>query len=92
MDIAMPVMTGEEAFWEIVGICQSKKWEVPAVIFCTGFTPPTSIMQAVRENPLHCYLPKPVRTENFSEAIAERFDAYDLGHSAEQRREAPPAE
>ena len=47
LDIAMPVMNGEEAFHEIKRICKEKKWEMPAVIFCTGYTPPDSIREAM---------------------------------------------
>jgi len=71
LDIAMPVMNGEEAFHELKQICKEKKWEMPAVIFCTGYTPPDSIREAIANENIHCYLPKPVTKETLVNAREE---------------------
>jgi PAS domain S-box-containing protein len=86
MDIAMPVMDGEKAFHEIKKICKDNKWEMPAVIFCTGYTPPESIRQAVQSEQLHCYLPKPVTGDVLVNSVKNRLEFYDLWHG----KHSPP--
>lgn len=80
LDIFMPVMNGEEAFHEIKRICAERKWEMPAVIFCTGYTPPDSIREAVAKENIHCYLPKPVMKDTLVNAVKNRLEFYDLCH------------
>lgn len=72
MDLAMPVMNGQEAFAEISDICKSEGWEMPAVIFCTGFDPPDGIREVVRQNSRHCVLLKPVDHDTLLEELASR--------------------
>lgn len=86
LDIAMPVMNGEEAFHEIKRICKEKKWEMPAVIFCTGYTPPDSIREAIAKENIHCYLPKPVTKDTLINAVKNRLEFLDLTHP----RSEPP--
>jgi len=80
LDISMPVMNGEDAFLEVKRICKEKKWEMPAVIFCTGYTPPDSIRQAIAEENIHCYLPKPVTKETIVNAVKNRLEFFELTH------------
>ena len=80
MDVSMPVMTGEEAFHELKRICKEKKWEMPAVIFFTGYTPPDSIREAIAKDNIHCYLPKPVTKDALVSALKNRLDLYELTH------------
>jgi CheY-like chemotaxis protein len=78
MDIFMPIMNGEEAFHEIKKLCKDKKWEMPAVIFCTGYIPPDSIRETIANDSLHCYLAKPVASETLVNAVRNRFEFYSL--------------
>ncbi|MDI6775512.1 MAG: response regulator [Verrucomicrobiota bacterium] len=80
MDIAMPIMDGEQAFHEIKKVCKQNKWEMPAVIFCTGYTPPASIREAVQNEQLHCYLPKPVTGDVLVSTVKNRLEFYELSH------------
>ena len=80
LDISMPIMNGEEAFHEIKRICKEKKWEMPAVIFCTGYTPPDSIRQAIAKENIHCYLPKPVTKDTLINAVKNRLEFFELTH------------
>ena len=73
MDLFMPVMTGDHAFFEIAKICDREKWELPAIIFCTGFNPSSDIRNVVAANPRHCLLQKPVRNQVMIETILERL-------------------
>ncbi len=82
LDIAMPVMDGEETFRELRRICKDSKWEMPAVVFCTGYTPPESIRQALQRESLHTYLPKPVTGAALVEAVRNRFEFHALSHGA----------
>lgn len=80
LDISMPIMNGEEAFHEMKRICKEKKWEMPAIIFCTGYTPPDSIRQAIAHENIHCYLPKPVTKDTLINAVKNRLEFYELTH------------
>ena len=60
MDIHMPVMDGEEAFREIEEICLAENWEKPFFVFCTGFRPPESLSEMVKQYPRHRIVEKPV--------------------------------
>lgn len=73
MDLHMPVMSGDRAFMEIRHICMESGWEMPAVVFCTGYEPPHEIHNIVSENPKHCVLRKPVSNDTLIEALRLRM-------------------
>jgi CheY-like chemotaxis protein len=73
MDIMMPVMNGEKAFVEIKRICSENKWQMPSVIFCTGYAPSDLIDMILKEDPRHCLLTKPVTNANLLKVIQERM-------------------
>ena len=73
MDLRMPVMDGREAFDEMRRHCREHKWEMPAVIFCTGYAPPHEVGNIVSGNPRHCVLQKPVDNETLIEALQTRL-------------------
>jgi len=73
MDLRMPVMDGREAFDEIRKHCREQRWEMPAVIFCTGYAPPHEVANIVSGNPRHCVLQKPVDNETLIEALQTRL-------------------
>lgn len=63
MDLKMPAMTGETAFDEIQKLCVQLKWEMPSIVFCTGYDPPHRIRDLVDGNPRHGFLRKPVTAD-----------------------------
>jgi len=73
MDLHMPVMDGQTAFIKIQDFCKEKKWEMPSIIFCTGYTTPDFVTNIVSENPIHCLLLKPVSGETLVEAVKSRL-------------------
>jgi CheY-like chemotaxis protein len=73
MDLQMPVLDGREAFVAINRLCAKKKWAVPPVIFCTGFTPPESLSAIVGVGGIHCLLRKPVKADALLEAVRRRI-------------------
>ena len=73
MDLHMPVLDGLASFERLCDVCRSDNHEMPAVIFCTGYAPPDSVMQIVRRDHRHCLLKKPVRAEVLLGAIRERL-------------------
>lgn len=73
MDLSMPVMDGREAFREIFLMCQARGWEMPRVIFCTGFAPPDLLRKELEGHPEHGLLLKPVSREAIVRAVAQRL-------------------
>ncbi len=73
IDLMMPGMDGEQAFNEIEKLCKAENWDMPSVIFCTGFDPSNRIQDIIKHKPAHCLLMKPVRNEQLLEAIKTRL-------------------
>jgi two-component system, response regulator YesN len=75
MDLHMPVMDGQQAFHQIQQTCLNLNWEMPAVVFCTGFAPPASLKAALTHDSLHCLLSKPVSNDVLVEAVKRRLQS-----------------
>lgn len=73
MDVIMPVMDGQTAFKTILKYCRDEKWEMPSVIFCTGYDPTSTVRKVVAEDSIHCMLQKPVTPKILIEAIRARL-------------------
>lgn len=73
MDLHMPVMNGKVAFEEVERFCAENKWEMPSVVFCTGFAPPDTICGLVSANPLHHLLSKPVSSDVLVDTVKSRL-------------------
>ena len=74
MDLHMPVMDGQAAFAELQKQCQASNWEMPSVVFCTGYAPPASLSRMLTGNASHhCLLPKPVSNEALVDAVKRRL-------------------
>ena len=82
LDVSMPEMSGDEVFEHIKGICEEKKWEMPVVVFCTGFSPPRAVLNAA-ETGRHCVLSKPVDNETLVSAVRMRLEIHELCHGAQ---------
>lgn len=76
MDLHMPVMDGQTAFFEIRKICEKNNWEMPSVVFCTGYEPPEVVASVAsrKSHNDHCLLRKPVTTEKLINTIKTRLD------------------
>lgn len=74
MDMIMPVMNGEEAYYEIVNECEKRGWQSPRFIFCTGHSPSVGLRNVVASDPAHCLLQKPVRQQTLVAAVTKRID------------------
>ncbi|MBA4387046.1 MAG: hypothetical protein C0404_03635 [Verrucomicrobia bacterium] len=73
MDLHMPVMDGKVAYFEIEKLCKERKWQMPAVIFCTGFAFPDTVKGIVASNSAHCLLSKPVGSDVLVETVKRRL-------------------
>lgn len=73
MDMSMPVMNGETAFYEIEQICAQKGWAMPSVIFCTGFMVNDSIREIVKDGSVHACLQKPLSLSSLLDAVKVRL-------------------
>jgi CheY-like chemotaxis protein len=74
MDLRMPLMDGERAFCEIEKICVSERWEMPSVVFCTGYDPPNGVKEIVAGDPRHGLLQKPVTNEILLETLRSKVE------------------
>ena len=73
IDLSMPILGGEQAADQIVDICEDAKWEVPSIIFRTGYDPPQNIRNIVSCDSAHCLLRKPVRNQTLVMAVRRRL-------------------
>ena len=71
MDLHMPVMDGQSAFLALEKRCRDSGWEMPRVVFCSGFAPPTALRERVAKDGAHCMLSKPVANEVLIEAVRQ---------------------
>ncbi|MDP6491141.1 MAG: response regulator [Kiritimatiellia bacterium] len=69
MDLHMPVMDGQSAFMTLEQRCHDQDWEMPRVVFCSGFAPPTELRDRVENDSAHCMLSKPVANEVLVDAV-----------------------
>ncbi|MBA4387146.1 MAG: hypothetical protein C0404_04135 [Verrucomicrobia bacterium] len=69
MDVSMPIMNGEEAYDAIKTHCDAHGWEMPSVIFCTGFVISENI-QAVCKSTSSCVcMKKPLSITDLIETV-----------------------
>lgn len=78
MDLNMPVMDGFTAYNEIHQLCDSNNWDMPSVIFCTGFAPPDKMQKVLAENPKTEFLPKPISPDDLIGAVQSRLEQYRI--------------
>ncbi len=71
MDLHMPVMDGQAAFLALEKRCREQDWEMPRVVFCSGFAPPTELRERVAQDGIHCMLSKPVANEVLVDAVRQ---------------------
>ena len=73
MDVKMAGMDGETALDEIQKICDKENWEVPAVVFFSGFPASEKMQNILKSNALHTLLMKPVEPSRLVEALQSRL-------------------
>ena len=73
MDLHIPEKDGVSAFLEIQALCAANGWQMPAVVFCTGFAPPDALRKILGEKQQHMLLAKPVKGDHLVRAVRERL-------------------
>lgn len=73
LDLNMPVMNGADTFREIQHICEKVHWDMPSIVFCTGYDPPQLLRNILMESQKHILLYKPVTTDVLTNAIRSRL-------------------
>ena len=66
LDLHMPEMDGLSAFQAMRDRCCTEGRDLPAILFCSGYTPTPTLEQIVRESPNCKILCKPVRMPEIS--------------------------
>ncbi len=75
MDLHMPEMDGQSAFAALTKLCRANEWQMPGVVFCTGYAPPEGIKDAIAGDSQHDLLHKPVTSEALANAVKFRLSA-----------------
>ena len=73
MDVAMPAMSGEEAYANIVALSETNKWKPPRFIFCTGFVTSESLRTIIGDGAVHTCLKKPLTMTDLATAVQTRL-------------------
>ncbi len=74
MDLHMPVMDGQAAFFEIEKYCTEHGFEMPAIILCTGYAPQAPLRHAIEAQERHVLLNKPVQSDLLVKVVRERLE------------------
>ena len=74
MDVVMPNLDGEEAYYQIEEHCQSHSWQPPRVVFCTGHAPSVGLRNVAASDPANCLLQKPIRKRILVTALSKRLN------------------
>ncbi len=72
-DVAMPGMSGEEAFAMITAISESSRWAMPRFIFCTGFVISENLQSIIGDGSLHTCLQKPLSMSDLLSEVQSRL-------------------
>lgn len=76
MDLRMPTMDGDQAFYEIEQLCIARGWVIPRVIFCTGYIPSDHVLDRIEHEGEHyALLHKPVDNKTLVDSIKARLAA-----------------
>ena len=75
MDLHMPVMDGLTAFAQIKESCQAQHRDMPAVLFCTGYSPPDSVRRLISKGSRHQLMLKPVKPRDLVGAVQSRLSS-----------------
>lgn len=70
LDCAMPEMSGRETFRQIERMCLRNHWELPNVIFNTGFLLDESIRELIERYPGNTLLRKPIKRDDLITALS----------------------
>lgn len=73
MDVAMPEMSGEDAFININEISEANKWKPPRFIFCTGFVVSDNLHTIIGDGAVHTCLKKPLTMSDLVTAVQTRL-------------------
>ncbi|MFO7871308.1 MAG: PAS domain S-box protein [Kiritimatiellia bacterium] len=74
MDILLPELDGEEAFYKIREMCESEGRECPRFIFCTAFDVTDGLKEIVGDGRIHTWLKKPVTMAEIVDKAGERLN------------------
>lgn len=75
LDCIMPGMNGEDAYAAIEKICEERDWQMPNIIFCTGFMPSEKIRELAEGGNSNHLLTKPISKEDLMTAISPFMNA-----------------
>ena len=89
MDVVMPVLDGEEAYYQIEEHCQTSSWQPPRVVFCTGHSPSVGLRNVVASDPANCLLQKPIRKRILVTALSKRLNIRPVADSSPPNANLP---
>lgn len=69
MDMSMPGISGEEAYFRIAKLSSERKWDRPCFVFCTGYNMKRGLKQILHEGSGNVCLRKPISINDLVNAI-----------------------
>ncbi len=73
LDLHMPLMDGEDSFYEIRDMCENENFEMPSIIFITAYDPTRVVRNIVSKDPTHCMLKKPISNDLLVSTVRSRL-------------------
>ncbi|MFW5871108.1 MAG: response regulator [Verrucomicrobiota bacterium] len=69
MDMSMPGISGEEAYFRIKKLSSERKWDMPCFVFCTGYDVKRGLKPILNEGSGNVCLRKPMTLTDLVDAI-----------------------
>ncbi len=71
LDVYLPIMGGLDAYRQIEKECESRGWQMPSIIFCSGFQVTDEAKEIMAKHPEYYIMQKPVTGSAVAEVLKQ---------------------